>query len=74
MTEYQIDIHRIDVSIRLRRAIHLNDPLLGRRIIQNNIHALRNPDFDDKSNTSLHIAAKLGYVEITVRLAMNLKM
>jgi hypothetical protein len=58
---------RIDVSIRLRRAVVLNDLSLVRRIIGNHPKTLRNPDFDDRSNTSLHLATKLGFVEIAVR-------
>jgi hypothetical protein len=38
-----------------------------KRIVQNNPHMLRNPDFADKSNTSLHLAAKHGYTLIAVR-------
>ncbi|KAF2760174.1 ankyrin [Pseudovirgaria hyperparasitica] len=55
---------RIDVSRRLRRAIILNDLTLVQRIVRNNPHALQNPDFDEKSNTSLHLAAKEGFLEI----------
>lgn len=54
----------IDPSTRLRRAILLNDVLLVERIVRNNPQLLRNPDFDDKSNTSLHLTAKEGSVEI----------
>ncbi|KAF2834792.1 ankyrin [Patellaria atrata CBS 101060] len=57
-------IAQIDVSLRLRRAILLNDLSLVRRIIKNNPNQLQNPDFEDKSNTSLHIAAKAGFVQI----------
>ena len=57
---------RIDPSTRLRRAIHLNDLILVRRILKNNPHILRNPDYEDGSSTSLHLAANLGHVEITV--------
>lgn len=59
----------IEPSIRLRRAILLNDVLLVKRIIRTNPTLLQNPDFDDKSNTSLHVAAQLGFEEIVVRLA-----
>ena len=58
----------IDASIRLRRAIHLQDALLVRRIVTNNPHLLRNPDFAQKSNTSLHLAALVGSVEIAAFL------
>ncbi|KAI9758251.1 MAG: hypothetical protein M4579_003110 [Chaenotheca gracillima] len=54
----------IDVSIRLRRAIHLNDLLLVKRITSSHPRLLRNPDYADKSNTSLHTASKLGLLEI----------
>jgi ankyrin repeat protein len=55
---------RIDVPRRLRRAILLNDLTLVQRIIRNNHRYLRNPDFDDRSNTSLHLAAKHGFTTI----------
>jgi hypothetical protein len=61
---------RIDVSRRLRRAILLNDLPLVARIIRNNPHKLRNPDFEDKSNTSLHLAARNGFTQIAVRARM----
>ncbi|KAK3073093.1 Target of rapamycin complex 2 subunit avo2 [Teratosphaeriaceae sp. CCFEE 6253] len=54
----------IDPSTRLRRAILLNDVLLVKRIIRNHPKLLQNPDFEDKSNTSLHLAARHGFVEI----------
>lgn len=56
----------IEASIRLRRAIHLNDLVLVKRIIKNNPKILQNPDFEDNGNTSLHLTAKLGLAEITV--------
>ena len=56
----------IDSSVRLRRAILLRDLSLVERIIRNNPHLTQNPDFEDKSNTSLHLAAKEGTLEITV--------
>ena len=55
---------RIDVSRRLRRAILLDDLSLVKRIIRNNPNYIRNPDFDDRSNTSLHLAAKHGFTTI----------
>ncbi|KAI9881221.1 MAG: hypothetical protein M1830_007199 [Pleopsidium flavum] len=58
----------IDPSIRLQRAIYLNDLLLVKRIIKNNPEFLQNPDFADKSNTSLHLASKLGYLDIVTFL------
>ncbi|KAH7363710.1 ankyrin repeat-containing domain protein [Pyrenochaeta sp. MPI-SDFR-AT-0127] len=54
----------IDVPRRLRRAILLNDLPLVKRIIRNNPKYLKNPDWDDKSNTSLHLAGKCGLVSI----------
>ncbi|KAI9801682.1 MAG: 26S proteasome non-ATPase regulatory subunit [Piccolia ochrophora] len=58
----------IDPPIRLRRAIHLNDLLLVKRITRNNPKHLANPDFADKGNTSLHLACKLGFVDIAAFL------
>ncbi|KAF2101762.1 ankyrin [Rhizodiscina lignyota] len=54
----------IEVSTRLRRAIVLNDLPLVKRIVRNNPQWLQNPDYDDKSNTSLHLASKEGFAEI----------
>ncbi|KAJ9609402.1 hypothetical protein H2200_005729 [Cladophialophora chaetospira] len=53
---------RVDLS--LRQAILLNDIALVERILKNNPSYLHNPDFADKSNTSLHIAAQYGLEEI----------
>lgn len=58
---------RIDPSIRLRRAIHFNDLTLLKRIVKNNPQTLRNPDHADNGNTSLHLAARLGLLEIAVQ-------
>lgn len=41
-----------------------------KRIVRNNPQALQNPDFDDKSNTSLHLVSKEGFVEIAVRVSL----
>jgi ankyrin repeat protein len=54
----------IDVPRRLRRAILLNDLALVQRIVRNNPAYIRNPDLEDKSNTSLHLAAKNGFTEV----------
>ncbi|KAF1985748.1 ankyrin [Aulographum hederae CBS 113979] len=54
----------IDISIRLRRAILLNDIALVQRIVKSNPKSLKNADIEDRSNTSLHLAAKEGFVEI----------
>ncbi|KAF2436288.1 ankyrin [Tothia fuscella] len=54
----------IDVSTRFRRAILLNDLALVKRIVRNNPTLLQNPDYDDKGNTSLHVAAREGLLEI----------
>lgn len=62
---------RIETSIRIRRAIHLNDLVLLKRIIKNNPRSLQNPDFTDNGNTSLHLAAQLGFFEIAVRKLPN---
>lgn len=64
MTDMRVT--RIDVPRRLRRAILLNDIALVKRIVQNNPKYLQNPDFEDKSNTSLHLAAKHGFTQIAV--------
>jgi len=56
----------IDVSLRLRRAIFSSDAGLVKRIVQHKPEALENPDFADKSNKSLHLAAKQGSVEVVV--------
>ncbi|EGE78900.2 ankyrin repeat containing protein [Blastomyces dermatitidis ATCC 18188] len=54
----------ICVHVRLRSAIIRKDVLLVKRIIKNNPRFLENPNFEDKSNTSLHLAAILGNLEI----------
>lgn len=54
----------IEPSVRLRRAIHLKDALLVKRIVQTNPQLLKNPDYEHKSNSSLHLAAELGLVDI----------
>jgi hypothetical protein len=55
----------------LRRAIVLNDLTLVRRIVHNNPEHLRNPDYDDKSNSSLHLAARHGFTAIVVRVHVH---
>jgi ankyrin repeat protein len=55
------------VPVRLRRAILQNDVLLVKRIVKNNPLYLENRDFSDKGNTSLHLAAIKGHVDIVVR-------
>jgi hypothetical protein len=61
-------LNRIDPSVRLRRAILLNDVLLVQRIVKNHPKLVSNPDFEDKSNTSLHLVASHGFTEIAERL------
>jgi ankyrin repeat protein len=56
------------VNTRLRRAIVSNDLSLVKRIVHNNPTLLQNPDYEDKSNTSLHLAAKHGHYEIALYL------
>ncbi|KAF2763921.1 ankyrin [Teratosphaeria nubilosa] len=58
----------IDPSIRLRRAIQLGDVLLVQRIVRSNPKLLQNPDFTNKCNTSLHLAASLGSLTICTYL------
>ncbi|KIW48491.1 uncharacterized protein PV06_01070 [Exophiala oligosperma] len=53
---------RVDLSIR--QAILLNDVALVRRLLKHHPEHLHNPDFADKSNTSLHLAAQHGLTEI----------
>lgn len=55
---------RVDLSIR--QAILLNDLALVRRLLKHHPEHLHNPDFADKSNTSLHLAAQHGLTEIAV--------
>ena len=55
---------RVDLS--LRQAILLNDVALVERILKNNPQYLHNPDYSDKSNTSLHLASRYGMDEIAV--------
>ncbi|KAG8628710.1 hypothetical protein KVT40_002575 [Elsinoe batatas] len=54
----------IEPPIRLRRAIHMNDALLVKRIIEAHEDLLENPDYEDRSNSSLHLAAELGHKDI----------
>lgn len=56
----------VDVAIRIRRAIHLGDLSLLKRIVKNNPQHLQSPDFENNGNTSLHLAAQLGLLEIAV--------
>lgn len=56
----------IDASRRLHRAILLNDLLIVKRIINSHPELLTNPDFKDKGNTNLHIAAQAGFEDIVV--------
>ena len=57
---------RVDLSLRIRQAILLNDLALIQRLLRNNPACLHNPDYADKSNTSLHLAAQYGLEEIAV--------
>lgn len=63
----------IDPSLRIRRAIHANDPLLLTRILKSHPTLLQNPDFSPLglSNTSLHLACSLGFLPI-VRALLSL--
>ncbi|PNS21698.1 hypothetical protein CAC42_1552 [Sphaceloma murrayae] len=54
----------IEPSQRLRRAIYMKDALLVKRIIQSHPGLLKNPDYNDRSNSSLHLAAELGLADI----------
>lgn len=55
-----------EASMRLREAIQLDDISLVQRLLTNRPDLLQNPNFEDKSNTSLHLAALYGHKEITV--------
>ena len=57
---------QLSVPVRLRRAILMNDVLLVKRIVKNNPRYLENPDFADRGNTSLHLAAIKGHADIVV--------
>ncbi|KAK3950617.1 ankyrin repeat-containing domain protein [Pseudoneurospora amorphoporcata] len=59
-------IIRIDPSIRLRRAIHVNDHLLVKRILRTHPNLLHNPDHSvcGNANSNLHLAASLGHLAI----------
>lgn len=53
-----------DSSIRLREAIIANDLSLVKRLLKTTPSLLQNPSYEDKSNTSLHLAALYGHKEI----------
>lgn len=65
----------IDPHLRIRRAIRADDALLVHRILRSHPNLLRNPDLtgprEDACNSNLHLAAKLGHVDI-VRLLLSL--
>ncbi|QBZ59923.1 hypothetical protein PoMZ_04891 [Pyricularia oryzae] len=65
----------IDPHLRIRRAIRADDALLVRRILRSHPNLLHNPDLtgsrEEAGNSNLHLAAKLGHVEI-VRLLLSL--
>lgn len=58
--------HRIEPSIRLRRAIHAGDALLVKRILKSHPSLLHNPDTSPVglSNSNMHLAASLGHKEV----------
>lgn len=55
-----------EVSTRLREAIQLDDVSLVKRVLSDAPEMLQNPNYEDKSNTSLHLAALYGHAEIAV--------
>lgn len=65
--------NRIDASLRLRRAIHLHNLPLVRRILKAHPHLIHNSDQSPLglANTSLHLACQLDNLEI-VELLLNL--
>ncbi|KAL2873038.1 Target of rapamycin complex 2 subunit avo2 [Colletotrichum sp. CLE4] len=56
----------IEPSLRVRRAITANDPLLVKRILKSHPRLLHNPDPSPEalSNSNLHLAASLGHLPI----------
>lgn len=62
----------LNVDESLRLAIRLNDVALVRRLLEHHPRYLHNPDFADKSNTSLHLAAQYGLEEIAVGIPHDL--
>ncbi|OTB03250.1 hypothetical protein M426DRAFT_24036 [Hypoxylon sp. CI-4A] len=56
----------IEPSKRLRRAVQSNDALLVRRIVKSHPDLIHNPDHSatGHSNSSLHLAASLGYLQV----------
>ena len=59
-------------SLRLRQAILSNDIALVERLLKADPHLLHNPDFNDKSNTSLHLAAQAGHIDLAVSIFRTL--
>ncbi|KAI0891034.1 ankyrin [Annulohypoxylon nitens] len=57
---------RIEPSKRLRRAVQSNDASLVRRILKSHPGLVHNPDHSATglSNSSLHLAASLGYLQV----------
>jgi hypothetical protein len=55
---------RVEVSVRLRRAVVRNDLALVQRILKTYPDSIHGADLTDKSNTALHIAAREGFDEI----------
>lgn len=60
-------------SLRLRQAILSNDIQLVERLLQAHPHLLHNPDYNDKANTSLHLAAQAGHAKLVVSSCIDLK-
>lgn len=54
----------VEVSLRLRRAVVRNDLALVQRILKTYPESVHDADHMDKSNTSLHIAAREGFDDI----------
>ncbi|KAG6025852.1 hypothetical protein E4U41_001431 [Claviceps citrina] len=61
-----VQVAQIDPSIRMRRAIHVGDNLLVKRILDSHPSLLHNPDtsLSGLSNSNLHLAALLGHKDI----------
>ena len=59
-------------STRLREAIIVDDISLVKRLLAANGALLQSPNYEDKSNTSLHLAAKYGHAELAVSSSHSL--
>ncbi|ETS73878.1 hypothetical protein PFICI_14824 [Pestalotiopsis fici W106-1] len=63
----------LEPSQRIRRAVHANDSLLVQRILKSHPQLIHNPDITPGglSDSNLHLAAKLGHLDICKILVAN---